>query len=183
MEFQPRLLCYRLRHFATVTDAQVEAAEFTSTIRPLACAFAKCLADDQKLAHNTIRLLRPQDDDVKERRFLDVNCVLVEILWGLVHDQKRKGIQVAELAKHVNSLLRSRGEMIEYSAEEIGWSLNRLNIRRHTTSSGRQVLLSKDNSVIVHQTAMGYRLECAQDAHSECAICDSSVIADTKRVV
>ena len=52
MEFQPRLLCYRLRHFATVSDAQVEVAEFTSTIRPLASAFAKCLADSQKEPHD-----------------------------------------------------------------------------------------------------------------------------------
>ncbi len=82
MEFQPRLLCYRLRHFASVKDSQVEVAEFASAIRPLAGAFAKCLADDQKLAHNTIRLLRPQDDDVKGKRFLDLNCVVVEILVG-----------------------------------------------------------------------------------------------------
>jgi hypothetical protein len=174
MEFQPRLLYYRLRHFATVNDSQVEVGEFTSAIRPLAGVLAKCLSDDQKLASDTIRLLRPQDDDVKEKRFLDVSCVVVEILWGLVHDQKRKGIQVEELAKYVNAMLRSRGETIEYSAEEIGWALSKLNIRRHTTSSGRQVLLGKDNSVTVHQTAIGYHLECSQRPEDECTICQSS---------
>ena len=172
-EFQPRLLYYRLRHFATVTDSQVEVAEFTSAIRPLAGALAKCLADDQKLAHDTIRLLRPQDDNVKERRFFDVNCVVAEILWGLVHDPKRKSIQVEELAKYVNALLRSRGELIEYNAEEIGWSLSKLNIRRHTTSSGRQVPLGRDNGIIVHQLAVGYGLECAQRVPERCTICDS----------
>jgi hypothetical protein len=181
-EFQPRLLCYRLRHLATVNDSQVEVAEFTSAIRPLAGAFAKCLADDQKLAHNTIRLLRPQDDDVKGKVFLDVNCVVVEILWNLVHDPKQKSIQVDELAKYVNALLRSRGETIEYSAEDIGWSLSKLNIRRHTTSSGRQILFGGENRVTVHQTAMGYRLECARDAHDECPIC-KSLVADNKLVV
>ncbi len=182
MEFQPRLLCYRLRHFATVNDSLVEVAEFTSAIRPLAGAFAKCLADDQKLVHNTIRLLRPQDDEVKGKRLLDVNCVVVEILWGLVHDPKQKNIQVEELAKHANALLRSRGETIEYSAEDIGWLLSRLNIRRHTTSSGRQILLGGENRVTVHQTAMGYRLECARDAHDGCPIC-KSLVADNKLVV
>ena len=183
MEFQPRLLDYRLRNFATVNDSQVEVAEFTSAIRPLAGAFAKCLADDQKLAHDTVRLLRPQDDDVKGKRFLDVNCVVVEILWGLVHDPKRKSIQVEELAKYANALLRSRGELIEYSAEDIGWSLSKLNIRRHTTSSGRQISLSKDNGITVHQTAAGYGLECAQRVHEGCTICDSLLAVDNKRVV
>jgi hypothetical protein len=183
MEFQPRLLYYRLRHLATVNDSQVEGAEFTSAIRPLAGAFANCLADDQKLAHDTIRLLRPQDDDVKGKRFLDVNCVVVEILWGLVHDPKQKSIQVEELAKYANALLRSRGETIEYSAEDIGWSLSKLNIRRHTTSSGRQISLSKDNGITVHQTAAGYRLECAQRVHEGCTICDSLLAVDNKRVV
>jgi hypothetical protein len=57
-EFQPRLLCYRLRHLAAVNDSQVAVAEFTSAIRPLAGAFAKCLADDQKLpdAGDTVNL-------------------------------------------------------------------------------------------------------------------------------
>jgi hypothetical protein len=182
-EFQPRLLYYRVSHFASVDDSQVEVAEFTPAIRPLADAFAKCLADDHKLAHNTIRLLRPQDDDVKGKRFLDVNCVVVEILRGLVHDPKQKSVQVEKLAKYVNALLRSRGEMIEYSAEDIGWSLNKLNIRRHTTSSGRQILLGKDNSVAVHQTVAGYRLDCAQRAHVGCTICDSLLGVDNKRVV
>ena len=182
-KFQPRLLCYRLRHLATVRDTQVEVAEFTSAIRPLAGAFAKCLADDQKLAQNTISLLRPQDDDVKERRFLDVNCVVVEILWGLVHDPKQRSIQVEELATYVNALLRSRGESIEYSAEEIGWSLSKLNIRRHTTSSGRQIPLGRDNGIIVHQIAAGYRLECAQRVHDGCATCEPQLDTDKKRVV
>ena len=183
MEFQPRLLCYRLRHFASVNDSQVEVAEFASAIRPLASAFAKCLADDQKLAHNTIRLLRPQDDDVKGKRFLDLNCVAVEILWGLMHDKEKKSIQVEELTKYVSALLRSRGELIEYSAEEMGWCLSKLNIRRHTTSSGRQVLLGKDNSTTVHQLAAGYRLECAKFAHAECSICDSSDSIEKSKVV
>ena len=183
MEFQPRLLYYRLRHFATVNDSQVEVVEFTSAIRPLAAAFAKCLADNQKLAHDTIHLLRRQDDDVKGKRFLDVNCVVVEILSTLVHDPKQKSIQVVELAKYVNALLRSRGETIEYSAEEIGWSLSKLNIRRHTTSSGRQIPLGRDNGIIVHQTAAGYGLECAQRVHDGCTTCEPQVAIDKKRVV
>jgi hypothetical protein len=174
MEFQPRLLCYRLRHFATVSDAQVEVAEFTSTIRPLASAFAKCLADSQNLANNTIRLLRPQDDDIKEKRFLDVHSVIVEILWELVHDKKQKGVQVDELTKYVNAILRSRGELLEYSAEEIGWALRNLDIRRHTTSRGRHVLLDRENSSIVHQTAAEYGLECLQSAEDGCSICEVS---------
>jgi hypothetical protein len=182
-EFQPRLLCYRLRHLATVRDAQVEVSEFTSAIRPVADAFAKCLADDQKLAHDTVRLLKPQDDEVKGKRFLDVNCVLVEILWGLVHDPKQKSIQVEELSKHVNALLRSRGEAIEYSAEEIGWSLSKLNIRRHTTSAGRQIPLGRENDIIVHQIAVGYGLVCAQRVHDGCTTCEPQVAIDKKRVV
>ena len=83
-------------------------------------------------------------------------------------------MRVDELAKDVNALLRSRGEILEYSAEEIGWKLKDLNIPRHTSSSGRQVLLGRETSQRVHRLAQVYDLPCSHRIEPDCPDCNQA---------
>jgi hypothetical protein len=170
-DFQPRLLMYRLKNFGKVHES-VDVSKFTFATRSLARTLAACFPEDAELARDTVQLLRPQDEEVRGQRSCDVNCAIVEILWGTVHDRKQKAVRVDELAKLVNAILRSRGETLTYSAGEIGWKLRDLNIPRHTNSSGRQVLLGRSTSQSVHLLAQAYDLPCSQRVDAGCPDCN-----------
>ena len=171
-DLQPQLLMYRLKNSGKVPES-VDVSKFTFATRPLARTLAACFPEDSELARDTVQLLGLQDEEVRGQRSLDVNCAIVEILWSIIHDRKHQPVRVNELAKFVNALLRSRGETLEYSAEEIGWKLSDLNIPRHASSSGRQVLHGRNTSQRVHVLAQAYGLHlqsvevCCPDCNQE----------------
>jgi hypothetical protein len=173
-KFQPRLLMYRLKNSERVREPRVDVSGFTFVTRQLARTLAMCFPEDSELAREVVQLLRPQDQEVRGQRSRDVNCAIVEILWGDVHGRKQRGVKVDELAKDVNALLRSRGEILEYSAEEIGWKLKSLNIQRHSDRSGRQVLLERETSQNVHRLVRAYDLPCSQRAEASCPDCNQA---------
>jgi hypothetical protein len=171
-KFQPRLLMYRLKNSGRIRESRVDGSEFTFATRQLACTLGMCFPEDSKLARDTVQLLRPQDKEVRGKRSRDVNCAIIEILWALIHLRTQRQVKVDELAKDVNVLLQSRGEIIEYSAEEIGWKLKGLNIQRHSDRSGRQVLLERETSQSVHRLAQAYDLPCSQRVEAGCPDCN-----------
>jgi hypothetical protein len=173
-DFQPRLLMFRLKSFGKVPASPVDVSNFTFATRQLARALATCFPEDPELARDAVQLLQPQDEDVRGQRFCDVNCAIVEILWGVIHDRKQREVRVDELAKDVSALLRSRGEIREFSAEEIGWKLRNMNIPRHSSSSGRQVLLNRDAGQAVHRLAQAYGLPCTQRVEAGCPDCNQA---------
>jgi hypothetical protein len=177
--FQPRLLMYRLKNSGKVRES-VDVSKFTFATRPLARTLAACFPEDLELARDTVQLLRPQDEEVRGQRSCDVNCAIVEILRSTIHDRKQKAVRVDELAKFVNALLRSRGETLTYSAEEIGWKLRDLNIPRHTSSSGREVVLGQSTSQSVHRLAQAYDLPCSQRVEAGCPDCNQEEPALSK---
>jgi hypothetical protein len=76
--------------------------------------------------------------------------------------------------------LRSRGETLAYSAEEIGWKLRNLNIPRHTSSAGRHVLLGRETSRGVHRLARAYDLPCPKRGGEICPDCSQEKAAHSK---
>jgi hypothetical protein len=166
--FQPRLLMYRLKNYGKVCESRIEVSEFTFAMRQLARSVAMCFPEDAELARDAVQLLRPQDEEVRGQRSRDVNCAIVEILLGVIHQRKQRVVKVDELAKDLNALLQSRGELIEHSAEKIGWKLKGLNIKRHSDRCGRQVLLDRGTSQIVHRLARAYDLPSPQCMQGDC---------------
>jgi len=164
---------YRLKNASKVGASRVDMSKFTFATRLLARTLAGCFPEDAELARDIVQLLRPQDKEVREQRFFDVDCAVIEVLLGMIHHRKR-AVGVDELAKDVNALLRSRGEILEYSAEEVGWTLRGLNIPRHTTSSGREVLLGRETSQSVHRLAQAYGLPCSQRIEAGCPDCNQA---------
>ena len=170
-KFQPRLLMYRLKNSRRVPGPRVDVSQFTLATRQLARTLAMCFPEDTELARDAVQLIQPQDEEIRGQRSRDVSCAIVEILWGEIHQRKQRGVKVDELSKDVNALLRSRGEIFEYSAEEIGWKLKSLNIQRHSDRSGRQVLLERETSQNVHRLARAYDLPCSQSIETGCSDC------------
>jgi hypothetical protein len=165
---------YRLKNLGKVHESAVDVSTFTFTTRQLARTLATCFPENPELARDAVQLLRRQDEDVRGQRLCDVNCVIVEILWGIIHDGKHREVRVDALAEDVNALLRSRGEVLAHSAEEVGWKLRNLNIPRHSSSSGRRVLLGRDTSQSVHRLAEAYGLPCTQRVGADCPDCNQS---------
>jgi hypothetical protein len=170
-DFQPRLLMYRLKNCAKVRESRVHVSQFAVATRRLACALAACFPGDAGLVRDTFLLLRPQDEEIRAQRFLDVTYILVEILWAEIHSREHKQVSVSDLTKDANAMLRSRGEFREQSAEEVGWKLKHLNIPKHTDSSGRQVLFDHDTSRRVHRLAKTYDLPRSKHLRDSCAGC------------
>ena len=170
-DFQPRLLMYRLKNCAKVRQSQVEVTQLSVATRPLARALAACFPGDSDLARDIVLLLGPQDEEIRAQRFLDVNCMIVEILLGELHSGKRTKVQVGDLAKDVTALAQSRGEIKGYGTEVIGWKLKGLSIPKHTNTSGRHVVLDRDTSRRMHRLARAYELQCLQRVKDGCSDC------------
>ena len=182
-DFQPRLLMYRLKNFGKVGDSGVDVSKFTFATRRLARSLAACFPEDADLARDVVQLLGPQDEEVRGQRSRDVRCVILEALWSIIHHGEQREVRVGELAKDVNALLRDRGEILEYNAEEIGWQLRDLDIPRHDNSLGRHVLLGRDTSQSVHRLARVYDLPCTQHLESSCPDCKRGETANSKRIM
>ncbi|MGA7564528.1 MAG: hypothetical protein WBW53_00465, partial [Terriglobales bacterium] len=162
---------YRLKNCGKLPESPVEVSGFTFATQQLARAIAACFPDDPELALEAVELLRPQDDAVRGQGLCDVNRVIVEILWSMIHGGTPK-VMVEALAADVNALLRSRGEILAYRSEEIGWKLRGLNIARHTSSRGRQITLGRETSERVHRLAEAYGLPREGRVDVRCPHCD-----------
>ena len=170
-DFQPRLLMYRLKNSGKVPQSRVDVSNFTFATRQIARTLATCFPEDLELAREMVQLLGPQDADARLQRANSIECAIVEVLLAFLHEQKLTGMSVGDLADLANGLLRSRGEILTYSPEEVGWKLRgRLNLIRHRVSSGSQIQFDRQTSYQVHRLAREYDLGplCIETC-SECA--------------
>jgi|SRR5579859_2712934 len=176
-EFQPRLLSFRLANLWNMHEPRVAGERFTAATRELAFALGACLSEDPELALETVQLLSKQDEDARMEKQCDVSCVVIEILWGLVHHGQQKNITVDELTKMVNTLLQSRGGYLNYSAEEIGWKLRGMGVPRHTSITGRQVVLDRETRQTIHDLARACELSCVgpNTGCSDCGVTQAIV--------
>lgn len=169
--FQPRLLMFRLNNLARVRESQIDFPEFASPTRQLARTLSACLSEDRELLFEVMRLLRTQDQDWREQRASAIQCLIVEVLLGLIHQGETRDIPVHRISDLANALSRSRGGRLDYGAEETGWKLKTLGLVRHRTSSGSQLLLDGDTSRVVHRLARLYELPAAREAAENCPEC------------
>ena len=170
-DFQPRLLMYRLKNSGKVNQSQVDVSQFTYATRPLARTLAMCFPEDLELAREIVQLLGPQDADARLQRANSIECAIVEVLLGFLHEQKLTEMTVGDLADLANGLLVSRGEILAYGAEQVGWKVRGLNLARHRTSSGSQIQFDRQTSHQIHRLARAYGLGLARiETCSECAV-------------
>ena len=86
--FQPRLLMYRLKNAPKVRECRVDVSQITFATRQLARSLAMCFPEDLELASDIVELLRPQDEDARAQRANSIEFAIVEVLLGLIHEQK-----------------------------------------------------------------------------------------------
>ena len=92
---------------------------------------------------------------------------ILEVIWAPLHETKE--ITVNRITELTNALLRCRGEVLEYSAVEIGWKLRNLGLYRHRNGSGMVLRFSREHSLIIHQLAQRFALSLSPA--SNCPYC------------
>jgi hypothetical protein len=96
-----------------------------------------------------------------------VHLAILEVIWAPLHETKE--ITVNKITDLTNALLRCRGEVLEYSALEIGWKLRNLGLYRHRNGSGMVLRFSHEHGLIVHQLTQRFALSLSPAP--ECPYC------------
>ena len=152
----PQLLMYRLCNFRKIRESCCDLRKANFPNIELAHNLTTCIQGEPGIAQAIASILQRQDQDAQGQRGCDVNLAILEVIWAPLHDTKE--IAVNRIAELTNALLRCRGEVLEYSAVEIGWRLKNLGLYRHRNGAGMVLRFSQEHCRIVHQLTRRFAL-------------------------
>jgi hypothetical protein len=153
--FQPRLLMHRLRNFQRVRQSATEPSG--SSNPTIARTLAACVEADNDIVTAVTPLLQAEEQDAEARRGCDIELVTIEAMWVPSHG--KADISVTDIREWVNCLLRERGEIREFSSEEVGWKLRSLGFHRDRNGNGMLVRFSRENRARIHELGRFFRLD------------------------
>jgi hypothetical protein len=178
-ELQPQFLMLRLRNFERVRTAP-PCADSSPRSRPeSSLVLERCVMGDADIVASMTQLLRQGEQDAILLRSCDPHFALLEAMWKPCHGEGE--ITVSGLAELVNTLLRCRGEVWEFSTAEIGWKLRNLGFPRRRNGRGMVLRFSVENRSLLHHLAGRWSLNLAPVAG--CALCPPTQAIDTPRLV
>jgi uncharacterized protein (DUF2267 family) len=154
---QPQFLMYRLLNFRKVREFRSPDHQAGFLHNLVAHNLLACTQGGPAITQEVARFVQRQEQDATARRTWDPNAAMVEVMWALLH-QKSKEASPTEIAKLTNALLRSRGELLEYNAVEVGWKLKQLGLYRNRGANSMVLRFSRDTSRRVHLLAKHYGL-------------------------
>jgi hypothetical protein len=146
--FQPRLLRFRLEHYRNVGEPRPGSSPLN---------LPACIEDESDVVRAVTPLLQRQQQDALAGQGPDVREVAIEVLWPLCHDNSEIGVR--QLTELVNTRLRDHGEILQFSAEEIGWRLRSLGLYRHRNANGMSLQFSREHRMLIHQAARQFGLK------------------------
>ena len=171
-QLQQQLLMFRLRNAYGVQLSRLGMPETSLYRSELAYNLLACVANEPDLAANLAPQLEAHEEERRTRQFRDPNCAILEIVWPFLHQGST--LTVSDLTQKVNALLRSRGEILTYSPEEVGCRLRNIGIRRARGQRNREVRFSRDISQLVHRTVGAWGLNLRR--HENCPDCCPQVV-------
>ena len=154
--FQGQWLMFRIQNLQQVGQSPSRANQSNYPNSESTLQLAKFIEQDPDIARSIASILQRQHEDANAQRGRDVSGAIVEVLWALVHQKTE--VAVGRIAILTNALLRSRGETLEYNAEEVGWRLKNLGFYRHKNGSGKVLQPSRETILLVHQLARRFCL-------------------------
>jgi hypothetical protein len=150
--FQPWYLWHRLSNLAEVRQSRFLAGSLASPTSEVGRILQSCTRNSGPLKLQWAPLLRSQELDARAARYWDPLSAIVDVLWPRLHSSE-KSVGMKELTGLTNTLLRSRGEMREYSPEELGKKFCNEGILRRRTNSGMVLMFDRQNVCRIHQLA------------------------------
>ena len=169
--FQPHLLMYRLRNLLMVRESCSSVLPrylVNATARSLIASFR----DEPNIAQAITPILRRQEEEERVTAGCDVVRAIIEAIWPSLHNNEEP--LIGRIADLVNALLRTRGETLVYSPEEIGSKLRSLGFDRHRSDRGKVLRPCRQNSVTCHQLARRFLLDSPPVAG--CADCQPPIV-------
>jgi len=175
-QLQRQLLMFRLRNSHGVQLSRLGMEANCPYRNELAYNLLACVADDPDLADKLRPQLEAHEEEGRAGQSRDPNCATLEILWPFLHQGST--LTVSDLTQKLNALLRSRGEILTYSPEEVGCRLRNLGIRRARGQKNREVRVSREISQLVHRTVGARGLNLRR--HENCPDCCPQVVEQTE---
>jgi len=166
-ELQPQLLMYRLRNLDRVRNVSASEHGSPSADTEVARNLVTSVLSDGKIVESLAPVLRHLEEEKVAQRGCDVHLAMIEVTWAPSHQDREIGL--SRIAELTNALLRCRGEILEYSAAEVGWKLRNLGFRRHRNGRGMVLRFSQENRYLLHQLALRWTLNLP--AAAGCALC------------
>jgi hypothetical protein len=77
--------------------------------------------------------------------------------------------------QRVNALLSNRGEILEFSAKQIGWKLKSLGLQRHDNGNNKVLRFCRETRRQIHKLAAQFGLKLPK--MENCADCEDSQLA------
>jgi hypothetical protein len=153
-EYLPKLLLYRLRNVPKMQASMVSK----DPSRPAdADTFRACILDAPDFTQAVLPLLEAQREDAISQVRLDPDRAIVEVLWTPTHE--KADMSPTRIADLMNALLRCRGEVREFTAEEVGWRLRHLGLYREREGGGMVLRACRENSQRIHLLARQFGLD------------------------
>jgi hypothetical protein len=152
---QPRYLMYRLRRLREVRQSRFAGTDSTSPTSELARTLQDCGPRSSEFQMQWLPLLRLQEQAALAERRCDPCVAMIEVMWPRLHSNEN-GMSMRDLTQLTNALLRSRGEIREYSSEELGKKLLNLGLPRHRKNSGMVLVFDRDTGRRIHELARSF---------------------------
>jgi hypothetical protein len=195
LEFQPKLLMYRLQNFHNLRVSSFFSSRIggmTHRIRDIAEALAVPMLGDSDLENGLIDVLDQQDHDARIQRSLEPEWILLETLYALCHQDEERpyrpsrkicSILVGGIAEMINQRMAKRGEDLRFTAKMTGLVLRGLGIHTKSLGSlGRGIALTSAIRQKVHMLSGQFGLNrrsllsiAADDQEyggAPCALCE-----------
>jgi hypothetical protein len=173
-EYQAKLLHYRIANGAKVRTPAFDLDQFTVPMQEIAQSLAASIVDDDELQSQIVPLLKTLDREIQVDRASLLPAIVLEVLLARCHSVTGKYFPVTDLTADVNTVLRGRGEMLEVSPENIGWTLRALGLHTDFIPGGRKgLVLSNDVRKKIHDLAVAYGVRTLREFPEkiECPLC------------
>jgi len=177
-DLQPQLLGYRLRNLDRVRNFSPGGLDSIFVSSEVARNLAAGVLGEPMIVDSLVPLLQRLDHDRIALRGCDVHLAMIEVMWPPSHTVPE--LSISQLSERTNNL-RSRGEILEYSANELGWKLRNFGFHRHRNGRGMVLQFSQENRRLIHQLATRLRLKLPRIA--KCAMCSLGEVIDSTKVM
>lgn len=169
---QPQLLEYRVGNLAWVRSSDFDVPDMTDESRVIARVLGSSIVNAPDLQSGVRALVENREIEIRENRFADRTCIVIEALFAHCHDPKRHDLRVKELAEDANAILKARGEGAKLEARAVGEILNNLRVRREARNSrGRRILFNSRVNRNIHKLARDYEVESIEQRIPVCTLC------------
>jgi hypothetical protein len=170
-QLRGKLTRYYELNIAKVRDSHFDASEFSSPTREIAAMLGNSIPDDPSLHRCLLKLLEPQDRDVRIRRTDSIAAVVTEACLFLSHESGRSQARAGEICDIVNGISKGRDENLELDPRAVGNHLRALGLfSERLGRAGRGIRFSKQIRRKIHELAEAYEVRTALN-NSLCEFC------------